>query len=214
MKRVVFFYDFSCPYAYLAHTQIEAVTRRAGAELVWSPFLLGGVFKALGVPQVPAEGMPPAKARHNDLDMHRWADHWGVPLRMPSTHPNRTVLALRATLASHDLPRASRALFDAYWVQSLDVSQPSIVRDALDGAGLDGSALVARADDPAIKDQLRQHTDTALAAGVFGAPAFLVTTPSVSGALFWGQDRFDLVERTLDGWIPPEFRAAPSEVTP
>jgi 2-hydroxychromene-2-carboxylate isomerase len=29
VKRVDFYYAFACPYAYLAHTQIEAVCARA-----------------------------------------------------------------------------------------------------------------------------------------------------------------------------------------
>jgi 2-hydroxychromene-2-carboxylate isomerase len=204
VKRVDFFYDFSCPYAYLAHTQIEALCARAGAELAWSPFLLGGVFKALGQPQVLMATMPAAKLRLNALDMMRWADHWGVPLRMPASHPNRTVLALRAALASEDLARATKALYAAYWVEARDVSRPEVVREALDGAGLDGAALLERAEDPAIKDELRRRTDAALAAGVFGAPAFVVTAPGVSGALFWGQDRLHFVERALGGWVPPD----------
>ena len=100
MKRVELFYDYACPYAYLAHTQIEALCARASAELVWRPMLLGGVFQALGTPQIPMTSMSAAKARHNALDMARWADHFGVPLTMPPMHPNRTVLALRATLAA------------------------------------------------------------------------------------------------------------------
>ena len=62
MKRVEFFYDFACPYAYLAHTQVEAVCERAGAELAWKPFLLGGVFRALGSPDRPADGTPESLA--------------------------------------------------------------------------------------------------------------------------------------------------------
>ena len=46
MARCEFFYDFSSPFAYLAATQIERVC--AGHELVWRPFLLGGLFKAIG----------------------------------------------------------------------------------------------------------------------------------------------------------------------
>jgi len=214
VKRVLFFYDFSCPYAYLAHTQIEALCARAGAELVWRPFLLGGVFKALGVPPVPFEGMPAAKARHNALDMTRWAEHWGVPLRMPPSHPNRTVLALRAALASGDLPRASKALYAAYWVDARDVSRPEVVREALDAAGLDGAALVEHAEDPAMKDELRRRTDEAIAAGIFGAPAFVVTAPGVSGELFWGQDRMHFVEKALGGWTPPDARELIARVTP
>ncbi|MCC6558817.1 MAG: 2-hydroxychromene-2-carboxylate isomerase [Polyangiaceae bacterium] len=203
MKRVDFFYDFSCPYAYLGHTQIEAVCARAGAELVWKPFLLGGVFRAIGTPDVPARGMPAARARLGALDIMRWADHWGVPLRFPDTHPNRTVLALRAAIASGDLPRASKALFAAYWARALDVSRPEVVRDALDAAGLDGAGLIPRAEDPAVKDDLRRRTDEAIAAGLCGAPTFVVTAPHLDGALFWGQDRLDFVEKALGGWTPP-----------
>lgn len=206
MKRVDFFYDFSCPYAYLAHTQIEAVCARAGAELCWRPMLLGGVFQAVGTVQVPFAVMSTAKARHNAFDMMRWADHFDVPLTIPATHPNRTVLALRALLAADEaaIPRASKALFAAYWVLGRDVAQPAVVREALDSVGLDGSALLARADDPAIKAALRTRTDEAIARGVFGAPAFVVTAPGVAGDLFWGQDRLDFVEKALGGWSVKE----------
>jgi 2-hydroxychromene-2-carboxylate isomerase len=201
VKRVEFFYDFSCPYAYLAHTQIEALSTRASAELHWHPMLLGGVFQAVGTPQVPAAMMSPSKALLNGLDMHRWADHFGVPLVMPPSHPNRTVLALRAALAAEAaLPRASKALFEAYWVRGRDVSQTEVVREALDQAGLDGAALVRLADEPRIKDALRARTDEAIARGVFGAPTFFVTAPGVPGDLFWGQDRLAFVEKALGGW--------------
>ena len=191
MKTLEFFYDFSCPYAYLASTRIERLAKAGGAELVYKPFLLGGVFNALGA--TPMQ-MPEPKAKLNLLDMRRWADHWGVPLQMPSGHPNRTVLALRAALASKDLPRASRALFDAYWREAHDVSDPKVVADALTRAGFDGDALVAQAEDPAIKDELRKRTDEAIERGVFGAPTIFL-----DGELYWGQDRLHLVARELGG---------------
>jgi 2-hydroxychromene-2-carboxylate isomerase len=206
-KQVDFYYDFSCPYAYLAHGPIERVAAAAGAELVYKPMLLGGVFQAIGAPPVPS--MAPAKARHNALDMRRWADRWRVPLSIPETHPNRTVLALRATLASGDIARATKALFRAYWVEHRDVSQPAVVEAALTDAGLDGAAIVARAEDASIKADLRARTDEAVAAGVFGAPAFVVHAPgagdkatdphsrSADAELYWGQDRLHFVEAAL-----------------
>jgi len=161
---------------------------------VWKPFLLGGVFRAIGAPDRPAETMSNAKARHNVLDMHRWAEHWHVPLTMPMAHPRRTVLALRALLAAGEeaRARATHALYRAYWVEGLDVAEPAVVREVLDRAGVDGEACVAAADTPAIKDELRRRTDEAIARGVFGAPAFLVRDE-----LFWGQDRMHFVERAL-----------------
>jgi 2-hydroxychromene-2-carboxylate isomerase len=211
VKHVDFFYDFACPYAYLAHERVDAACARHGATVRWRPFLLGGVFRAIGTPDLPAAHMPASKARMNLLDMHRWAAFFGVPFQMPPTHPNRTVLALRAAIASGDLERASKALFAAYWAEGLDASQPAVVRAALDRAGFDGAALVARAEEPAIKEALRAATDEAIAAGVFGAPAFVVTIRDEPGRddaveLFWGQDRLVLVEEMLAGGA-----AAPEE---
>ena len=77
---------------------------------------------------------------------------------VPETHPNRTVLALRAAIALGDLPAASKALYAAYWARALDVSRPEVVAATLDGAGLDGAAIVRRAEEPALKEDLRRRT--------------------------------------------------------
>ncbi|RMG11853.1 MAG: 2-hydroxychromene-2-carboxylate isomerase [Deltaproteobacteria bacterium] len=193
MAKIEYWYDIVCPYAYLASTQIARLERRTGRSVEWRPFLLGGVFRSLGVPDQPK--MSPAKARMNLLDLHRWADWFGVSLRMPAAHPRRTVLALRAILAAGEARvAATQALFRAYWVIGQDVSDPEVVARILADAGLDGPALVERAGSPEIKEALRRETDTAVARGIFGAPAFVV-----DGALFWGQDRLDFVEAAALG---------------
>ena len=46
MAHVDFYFDVVCPYAYLAHTQIESFCHNA--ELRWKPILLGGLFKLTG----------------------------------------------------------------------------------------------------------------------------------------------------------------------
>jgi len=193
MPQVEIWYDIVCPYAYLGSTQIESVAREANATVSWEPFLLGGVFNALGVPSNLAASLSEPKRRHNAIDLERWAERFGVPLRMPAEHPRRTVLALRAILAAdHQRVAATHALFRAYWVDGLDVSAPAVVRDILDRAGLDGAACVERASDPAIKGDLRRNTDEAVGRGIFGAPSFFV-----GDELFWGQDRLDFVARAL-----------------
>ncbi|HWE27577.1 MAG TPA: DsbA family protein, partial [Polyangia bacterium] len=53
MTRFTFYYDIVCPYAYLASTQVEALAARAGAEIIWEPILLGGVFRAIGQSDQP-----------------------------------------------------------------------------------------------------------------------------------------------------------------
>ena len=185
-----FWFDYSCPYAYLASTQVAALAKRTGAELVYEPMLLGGVFRAVGTSQKLFAELSPAKAKHNALDMQRWADLFGVPLTMPAGHPMRTVEALRATLLAGLDPRVVDGFYRAYWVEGRGPSEEGTLRDVLGRAGHDASTILARLDDA--KDELRRRTDRAIALGIFGAPAFIV-----GGEMFWGQDRIEFVEKAL-----------------
>ena len=44
MAKLEFFFDVSSPWTYLAFERVEGIAERTGAELVWKPFLVGGVF--------------------------------------------------------------------------------------------------------------------------------------------------------------------------
>ncbi len=180
-----FWFDYSCPYAYLGSTQIEALAARAGASLTLRPMLLGGVFKANDTPQNLMNVLSPAKARHNGMDMMRWAELFGVPLAIPSGHPLRTVEALRATLVTGVDPEVVHGFFGAYWREGRAPSDPQTIRDVVSAAGHDADAVLARIAEPAIKEELRRRTDEAVALGIFGAPALVID----GQRLYWGQDR-------------------------
>ena len=215
--RVDFYFDVVCPYAYLAHTQIEAICGRTGAELAWKPILLGGLFRVVRGDDGPMPGMPAARVTMNLRDMHRWAEHWGVPLALPAAHPRRSVLAMRAILASGDTARAAKALYRAYWVDGLDVAEPRVVAEVLDAAGLDGAALVKRSDEAAIKDQLKARTDEAARAGAFGVPAMVIHRSGREPELHWGQDRLHFVEESLRAEAvapPPPGRPLSADAAP
>jgi 2-hydroxychromene-2-carboxylate isomerase len=199
MKELKFFFDFSSPFAYLASTQVEALAARAGATLTWKPFLLGALFKAIGTPDVPLFAMPEAKRRHAGLDMYRWADFHGVPLRFPSRFPMNTVKALRMVLELPDEQRPAliHPIFRALWADDRDLADDAVLAEIASSAGLDGPALVAGTQDPTVKERLKAATDEAVKAGLCGAPSFLV-----DDLLFWGQDRLVFVEKALLGWRP------------
>jgi 2-hydroxychromene-2-carboxylate isomerase len=190
VRSLDFWFDYSCPFAYLASTQVEALAARAHAKLVYKPMLLGGVFRAVDTPQNLMNELSPAKARHNGEDMHRWADVFGVPLVMPPGHPMRTVEALRATLLTGVDPRVVHGFYRAYWIDSRAPSAQSTMRDVLSSAGHDAERVIASLDS--VRDDLRVRTNEAIALGIFGAPSFVV-----AGEMYWGQDRMDFVERAL-----------------
>ncbi len=206
--RVDFYFDVVCPYAYLAHTQIEHMCDEAGAELRWVPILLGGLFREIGAGDGPMPGMPDAKAKLNLLDMKRWAEHWEQPLEMPAEHPRRSVLAMRAVIASGDVPSAAKALYRAYWQDGLDVTDGEVVAKVLHDAGLNGAEAVGKATEGRTKQALRDHTSAAAEIGAFGVPTFVVH-PANGGkpALIWGQDRMHFIAAAVRGELVTEVEA-------
>jgi 2-hydroxychromene-2-carboxylate isomerase len=83
-------------------------------------------------------------------------------------------------------------VFNAIWVDSLNMNDPATAAQALTRAGFDAQALVALANDQATKDALKAATQAAVERGVFGAPTFFV-----GDQMFWGQDRMDFVKEAL-----------------
>jgi 2-hydroxychromene-2-carboxylate isomerase len=187
-----FWFDFSSPFAYLASTQVDALAARTGATLRWRPMLLGAVFKAVGQVDVPLFAMNEAKQRHTAEDFRRWAAWWGVPLVFPSRFPLRTLLPLRTWLSQPDPIPFAHAVFRAAWAEDRDITDPDVLR----ACGATEEALAAA---PGNKQALSDATADAVAAGVFGAPTFVVD----GRWLFWGQDRMEMVEKCLGGWVPP-----------
>ena len=197
-------FDFSCPYAYLAALKAPGIARAAGTELVWKPMLLGGVFREIGAGEGPMATLGPAKAAHNLRDMQRWAEIFGAPLQLPARHPMRTVRALRVLLAlPHALwPQAIPAIYAAYWARAEDITRDEVIAAALRGVAseADLAAAFVGADTEAIKDELRHRTDEAVALGIFGAPGWVIRRDDQPPLLIWGQDRIPWVEAALAGW--------------
>lgn len=196
-----FWFDFSCPYAYLASTQRRQLAAETGSQVTPRPFLLGGVFRALGQAQNLSTTLSPPKAKHNRLDLIRWAQWFEVPLTSPFQHPNRTVTALRALLATpvHAREDVIDAFYRLYWVESQNIADETVLRQRLLELKLDADQILASAQSEPIKQKLHEETAEALRIGVFGAPAFVV-----NGQLFWGQDRLPFVKRAAAGWLPEQ----------
>ena len=183
---IEFFFDLVSPYSYLASEKIEELAKQNNRELIWKPFLLGGLFKALDAP--PAPGLLPYKKPYLFKDLDRLARFHGIPFNTPSEFPRLTVKPLRALLSlpKEDLPEAVHQLYRAYWVEDRDISDASVLADLL------GAEAVEKTGDPEIKQSLIQATDEAVSRGLFGAPTLLV-----GQEMFFGHDRMDLLEAFL-----------------
>jgi 2-hydroxychromene-2-carboxylate isomerase len=193
-KRIEFYFDFGSPTAYLAHTQLPAIAAESGAELLWRPMLLGGVFKATGNASPVSVA---AKGAWMGQDIGRWARRHGVPFKFNPHFPINTLTLMRGAVGLQmrhpELfgPYAD-AVFEALWVRSLNLAEPAEVAAVLNPLGIEPEAFMALVADPAVKAALVDLTEQAVARGVFGAPTCFVGTE-----MHFGQDRLDFVREAL-----------------
>lgn len=191
-KSIEVYFDVGSPASYLAWTQLPALAQRHNANLVWKPMLLGGVFKATGN-QSP--GTIPAKGRYTHMDMQRYAKAYGVTLNFNPYFPINTLMLMRGAVAYLETEWFQdylNAVFTGLWVKELDMNQPEVVAKVLAAADFDPQDLLAKCNEPAVKDILKHITEEAVERGVFGAP-----TMFVDGEMFFGQDRLEQVEGRL-----------------
>ena len=194
MKSFEFWFDFGSPAAYLAWTQIPNIEAATGATALFKPMLLGGVFQATG------NHSPitiPAKGKYTFVDFARFAKRYGVPLNHNPHFPINTLLLMRAAIGlqgNNDGRFAAycHTVFNAIWVNSLNMNDPAVIGATLQQAGYDAQALLALSNDQNTKDALKAATQTAVERGVFGAPTFFV-----GEQMFWGQDRIEFVKEAL-----------------
>jgi 2-hydroxychromene-2-carboxylate isomerase len=198
-----FYLDYLSSNVYLAWTQLPALAQRHGRAIEPVPVLFAGLLEAHGQ-MGPAEVRP--KARWMARNNLRKAALLGVPLLPPAFHPFNPLLALRVSSLAMEPAARERlvgGLLRGVWADRRHVSDPAVVAQIADEAGLDGVALVEAAQQPAAKALLRQQTQDAIDAGVFGVPTMVA-----DGELFFGYDDFPFLENFLAGRDPLPRAAA------
>ena len=197
MGAVEFHFDFGSPNAYLAHLAVPEIEKRTGAKFEYVPILLGGVFK-LTNNRSPAESMRGIKNRleYEELERQRFVRRHAITrFSFNPFFPVNTLLIMRGAVAAQ-----LEGVFDRYvdevfrhmWAEPKKMDDPEVVRVVLEQSGLNAAALLARTQEPAVKDRLLKNTEASVARGAFGSPTFFV-----GSELFFGKDRLRDVEEEL-----------------
>lgn len=207
MADLEFFFDCSSPWTYLAFHRIHDVLRETGAGVSWRPILVGGVFNAVNrglyeqrsrmagaLARDPADGAG-RKARYYVKDLADWARFCGIRIGQPPVFPVNSVGAMRGCFVADEhrkLVPWARAVFETYWGDLQDVSQPTVLEGICERVGLDPRELLEKVSAPPYKQKLRDNTDELIARGGFGSP-----TMFVGDDMYFGNDRLDLVRAAL-----------------
>jgi 2-hydroxychromene-2-carboxylate isomerase len=194
-RPIDFYFDFSSPYSYIASEWIEALAARHGRTVSWRAILLGATFQAA---ELKSPVSYPLKREYSMLDFERSARFAGVPLKMPEPFPIPTQNAARlywwlhakdATTAIKWARHCLRALF----ARGVPLNDAMALQGLAEEFGLAPGEAEAVWSDPQWKLALKSANDAAIAAGVFGAPFFVI-----DGEPFWGNDRRPQIERWLE----------------
>ena len=196
-KALELIFDFGSPNAYLTLKVLPELLDRTGADLVITPCLLGGIFKATGnkAPMIQyAEA--PAKLAYEHLEMQRFIAKYDLTRYRLNPHfPVNTLTIMRGAIVADDegtLDDYIDAVNRAMWEDGLKMDDAEVIAAFLTENGFDGPALLARTQEPEIKAKLVANTEAAVARGVFGIPTFFV-----DDAMFFGKDRLGQVEEAL-----------------
>lgn len=186
MKHLVFHFDPVSPYAWLAFERLPQLLEGLSVSVEYRPLLLAGLLQHWGN-KGPAEIEP--KRQWTFRHVHWLAAQQGTPLETPAVHPFNPLPLLRLALACGPNRRVAEAIFRHTWLGGADATDPARL------AAL--TAELAPPRDPAggdVKAELRQATEAAAAAGVFGVP-----TIECEGRLFWGLDALPMLRDAMQG---------------
>lgn len=198
MTSIEFFFDYSSPWTYYAFDRVEAFCEKNNAELVWKPFLVGGVFNKVN-PSVyqRRENPVPPKDAYYQKDMVDWGLYQGIKMIKPSIFPLNSVKALRGAFVAIEegtISAYSRACFEAYWCHDKDLSQEDILREIVTAVGMDADNFFAQIGDDRIKRKLFETTDELIERGGFGSPTFFLNKTD----MYFGNDRLELMQAAID----------------
>ncbi|HET9646470.1 MAG TPA: 2-hydroxychromene-2-carboxylate isomerase [Burkholderiaceae bacterium] len=193
-KTIHFYFDFSSPYSYIASEWIEAVAARHGRRVRWNAILLGVTFQAA---EIRSPVSYPIKRDYSYRDFARSARFEGVPYRQPDPFPISTQNAARVfwwldEQSPEQAAAWARAGLRALFARGVPLDEPAALKALAAESGVDAEAAERAWNDPAWKLRLKEVNEAAIAAGVFGAPFFII-----DGEPFWGNDRKSQIERWL-----------------
>jgi 2-hydroxychromene-2-carboxylate isomerase len=192
--KVQFQFDFGSPNAYLAARVIPDIERRTGTKFDYVPVLLGGIYKLTGNSS-PADYLRGIrnKSEYMALETERFIARHGITnFRRNPFFPVNTLQLMRGAVAAEAegvFWPYFQAVYHYMWEDPRKMDDPDVAREALISSGIDAGRIVARSQDPAVKNRLMELTQDAVDRGAFGSPTFFV-----NDEMFFGKDQLRDVE--------------------
>ena len=197
MSRTIdYYFPPQSPWAYLGHARFVKLAQASGRTVRVLPADFGKVFAVSG--GLPLGKRAPQRQAYRLVELRRFADHLQLPLHVQPTYfpvqgddAARLIIAVEMADGPAAALRLSGAVLAAVWAEQRNIADPAVLAQLLAESGLD-AARWAQSRESAAQQRYDANTQSAIDAGVFGAPSYCV-----DGEIFWGQDRLDFLQRRL-----------------
>jgi 2-hydroxychromene-2-carboxylate isomerase len=189
MTVLVYSYTiYHSPNAYLGTVLRRALAGLPGVELVRRPIYVPR-DRGLMIAELLGGKENRNAGSYNREDCHRWSERFAIPMSYPDPsvfHEKRDLL--------------EQALFEAAWVEGLDVNEPATIEWAAGRAGLDPESLITALAEPGPAEEVRRALAEFERLECPGVPTVIVYGQRFSGTdqiiyrqRFFGKDRVDWV---------------------
>jgi 2-hydroxychromene-2-carboxylate isomerase len=199
--RIVHYFDYKSPYAYLAQEATFELSAKFGGIVEWLPYTLD-IPSYLGAAELDESGRDVIgtrnahqwrRVRYAYLDCRREASRRGLVVRGPRKIFDSSIAHIGFLYAKargafrgfHD------ALYDRFWRRELEIEDSDAIAALLRESGVDASGFEDYLADSGRREHDRIRSE-AEAMGVFGVPSYVV-----DGELFFGTERIPRVRERL-----------------
>lgn len=190
LLKVTVFSDYICPFCYIGDLRLDRLREHYDLRVNWCAIEIH--------PKTPSEGQP-IEALGYDRD--RWqsmmeslndmAAAEGVTLKEHAftTNSRSSLLLAEAAkpLGKDIFYRVHRSLFEAFFVDGLNIGDQGILKTLAQDAGMSDSQITAAWDEGDASKKLDQYRKAALELNVSATPTFFIGEQRLDGAVPYEQ---------------------------
>ena len=195
-KQIDYYVSMISPWTYLGDDRLNTIASEENAIINLKPINFAIVFPKTG--GLPLAKRATARQAYRMQELKRWKKHLEIPMNFepaffPASEWPAAGMIIMAKKTGLNAGKLLNRFLTAVWAEDRNIADPKTLLSIADDLDLDGLTLLNEAENnPEIKIAWETNSNDALAAGVFGAPTYVI-----DGQLFWGQDRLDFVQRAL-----------------